>query len=488
MNDLRQHLCPYPQKVIWEGALTAPGEKKIIKIVDSKQSEQSYRLTIDEQSILIEGGSAVGIYYGEQTLLQLIETYGQTLPIVTIEDAPRFPKRGMLIDITRGRVPTMKKLKELIDLLSHFKYNQLQLYMEHTFDFSFMKSVTKDKDPISHEELKEIDDYCFERHMELIPCIATFGHMYEILQNDEFKHLCEYENVEDKTYSWMKRQLHHTIDCQNPESLALIYRMIDEITPLYRSPYLNISGDETYDIGKGRNATKLQELGVERLYVDFLNNILDHVEQVGKKPMYWGDIILQHPNHLKEINDNATPLHWWYEAQVSEADFKIMSECGRPFYACPSVAAWNRFIPDYDKAYQNISRMTELADQYGAVGILNTEWGDFGHVNHLSGSIPYMIYAAQRAWNPHIEIEQMAFQKFVSMKLYGIEEIIPLMNRLNEVQSFTWVELMTWYYENFQEDRAYGSMEDHLSQLDDQSAMADIKVFKASILYGYGRG
>ena len=91
--------------------------------------EQEYTLLVQPQGICITGGSACGIFYGIQTLRQIILQCGCCIPYTIIVDHPEILHRGFYHDVTRGRIPTMDYLKKLVDRMSFYKLNQLQLYM-----------------------------------------------------------------------------------------------------------------------------------------------------------------------------------------------------------------------------------------------------------------------------------------------------------------------------------------------------------------------
>lgn len=90
---------------------------------------EGYTLSVLENGIEIKGQGAQGAYYGVQTLRQIIHEYGDTIPCCTIEDAPDFKERGLYHDVTRGRVPTLKQLCHITDMLAYYKINHLQLYI-----------------------------------------------------------------------------------------------------------------------------------------------------------------------------------------------------------------------------------------------------------------------------------------------------------------------------------------------------------------------
>ena len=113
---------------------------------------------------------------------------------------PPLPYRGYYHDVTRGRVPTLHFLKQLADKLSEYKLNQMQLYIENTYLFRDFSEVWRSDDPLTPEEIIELDDYCYERGIELVPSISTFSHLYQVLRTRQFSYLCELENSCDDPF------------------------------------------------------------------------------------------------------------------------------------------------------------------------------------------------------------------------------------------------------------------------------------------------
>jgi len=116
------------------------------------------------------------------------------LVCIDINDWPDFPNRGVLLDISRDKVPTMKTLYELVDLLSEWKINQFQLYTEHTFAYRNHGVVWDKAGPMTGEEILALDMYCRERFVELVPNQNSFAHMERWLKHKEYLHLAERED------------------------------------------------------------------------------------------------------------------------------------------------------------------------------------------------------------------------------------------------------------------------------------------------------
>ena len=157
---------------------------------------ESYELEINCSSITISSNSHMGQIRGLQTLYQILRifrTNEQEFSILTafIKDHPDFQNRGVLLDISRDRIPTLQYLKWLIENLSRMKINQFQLYNEHTFPYVKHESVWKQSNTYSKDEFKLIDEWCINNFIHFIPNQNTLGHMERWLKHSEYKHLAE---------------------------------------------------------------------------------------------------------------------------------------------------------------------------------------------------------------------------------------------------------------------------------------------------------
>lgn len=422
------------------------GENEIRLTIDNLLEKEEYKLNIKDKYIEIIGSESSGIYYGIQTLIQILKQDGIKLRGVNIEDLPYFKNRGYFADITRGKVPSLETLKKLADKLSYYKINQMQLYIEHTFAFKDMSEVWRDKDPITAEEILILDEYCKKRHIELIPSLATFGHLYEVLRTKSYEDLCELENSRESEYSYIDRMAHHTLDVSNNKSLELVYNMLNEFIPLFSSNKFNICCDETFDLGKGKSKDIAEEIGKGKLYVDFLNKVISYVKNHNKTVLFWGDVILNHKELLKDIPEDTICLNWDYWCKATENNTRTIWESKRKQWVCPGTGGWSHLMNLIENSFENINRMVSYGVKYGAEGILNTDWGDYGHINSLSNSVPSIIYGASLSWNPNIEKNFDYEYKAISLLEYGDEsmEIVNTLKELSECQTVGWAELIWW--------------------------------------------
>lgn len=376
-----------------------------------------YSLTIDQRGVLIEFHKSEGLRAAVATLLQLLREYGRRLPCLLIRDWPDFPRRGVMLDISRGRVPNLQTLLDLADKLADFKINELQLYTEHTFAYRDYKSVWQDWGALTGAEIRKLDARCRELGIDLVPNQNSFGHLREFLVHPKLKRLAEISKpFPDGGGAFWRYP--STLAPNHPGTLPFLRKLYDELLPNFSSEFLNIGGDETWDLGRGQSKPLCDKLGKGQVYLDFVKRIHGEVTKRGKRMMFWGDIILNHPELIRELatfgvppsggSRNVTPrppkgggpnliaMNWGYEANHPfSKETAQFAEAKIPFYVCPGTATWMTLIGRHDNAFANLHAAAKAGSANGAIGYLNTDWGDGGHPQPLAVSwLPFLVGAA----------------------------------------------------------------------------------------------
>jgi hypothetical protein len=389
-------------RVAWDiRAATGEAEREgVVAVIDSRATpkRESYHLTVGEERIAIVAHDASGMFYAFATLTQLVRQFGRRLPQLHIEDWPDFAQRGVMLDISRDRVPTTPTVFELVDMLASWKVNQFQLYMEHTFAYDRHRAVWKDASPFTGEEILALDAFCRERHVALVPNQNSFGHMARWLTKKAYNHLAE--SPRGARLPW-GRLPPFTLDPSDPRALELVDGLYAELLPHFGGTLSNVGCDETFDLGLGKSREAVAERGAGRVYLDFVLKIQALCERYGRRMMFWGDIVTQHPELIGEVPRDAIVLEWGYEADHPfERDGRAYAKAGLPFYVCPGTGAWNSFIGRWNNAKENIRNATINGLKHHAAGVLNTEWGDNGHMQATQTPSPGYLYGAAMSWSP----------------------------------------------------------------------------------------
>ncbi len=341
--------------------------------------DQGYALTIDPEEILIEARTPAGIFYGVCSLIQIVELSGDRLPCLRVRDWPDFPARGVMLDVSRDKVPTMATLCELVDMLASWKINQVQLYTEHTFAYQRHPEVWADASPITAEEIRTLDAFCRDRFVELVPNQNSFGHMQRWLKLPRYAHLAEINGPFRAPWGEMIPGP-FSLCAVDPRSLEFVRGLYDELLPNFTSRQLNVGCDETMDLGQGGSADACRERGTGRVYLDYLLGIYRDVTRRGYTMQFWGDIVNQHPELIPDLPRDAIALEWGYEAGHPFAErTQRFAAAGVPFYVCPGTSAWNSIAGRTGNAVANLQTAAEHGLAHGATGYLITDWGDSGH-------------------------------------------------------------------------------------------------------------
>lgn len=136
---------------------------------------------------------------------------------------------------------------------------------------------------------------------------------------------------------------------------------------------------------------------------------------------------------------------------------KILHGVDATQYLCPGVCGWNTWVNYIRGSYLNITRMCGFARKYNAIGVLNTDWGDFGHINQPVFSIPGLIYGAVGSWSDRIpEYEELNRQ--ISVLEFGDAsgKLVDLLAQVNGRTVFSWYHAATikeWAWRGMEKEK-----------------------------------
>jgi hexosaminidase len=423
------HLLPEPRSLKrLPGFFILPEREPIaaIRIVRTKSAPnhaEGYALTIDRDGVKIKFREPPGLRAATATLQQLLRQFGRRLPLLKIRDWPNFSRRGVMLDVSRGRVPKLETLLDLAEKLADFKINELQLYTEHTFAYRKYQSVWQSWGALTAKEIRILDARCRQSGIDLVPNQNSFGHLRYFLEDARLKKLAEIPApYEAETRDFLRRPT--TLAPNHPGTLPFLRGLYHELLPNFSSRFFNVGCDETWDLGKGQSKKLCGAKGKGRVYFEFLKKIHREVSAHGRTMMFWGDIILKYPQLIRELarigradlpvgrqdaqpsraDRRASPasiaLNWGYEADHPfEREAAQFAKAEIPFYVCPGTSTWQTIIGRHDNALTNLRAAARAGKKFGAIGYLVTDWGDGGHPQPLAVSWPMFAAGAALAWN-----------------------------------------------------------------------------------------
>ena len=383
------------------------------------RNAQGYDLSVRPGEVRLLAADPAGLYYGVATLRQLLRRADPAgrIPCLWIEDWPAYPVRGIMLDVSRDRVPTMQTLRRLLDLWAGLKYNQVQLYTEHTFAYPAHPEVWREASPLTPAEVEELDRLCRQRAVELVPNQNSFGHMERWLRHPRYRGLADAtEGFPDPWGGW--RTAPTTLNPLDPRSLELLCGLYDELLPHFSSRLLNVGADEPIDLGHGRSREACRRQGVGRVYLDFLRQIHEQVTRRGRVMQCCADVLVRYPELVREVPRDLVAVEWGYEADHPfAAECRVLAEAGLSFYVCPGTSSWNSLGGRWANARANIRTAARDGLAAGAGGLLLADWGDNGHWQQLPVSYPAYVYGAAAGWNPGSE-EGLDVERFLSAQVF----------------------------------------------------------------------
>ena len=362
-------------------------ERAQVKITPEMHDE-GYAIVPAEKGIAVVADTSAGVFYGAQTVKQLIQGHGAeaTLQVATIRDWPAMRYRGISDDLSRGPLPTLDFQKRQIRNLAAYKLNVYSPYFENTFHYQSNPVPALSGGSMTPQEARELVAYAQNYHVMVIPEQEAFGHLHHVLKYEQYAPLAE-------------TPMGNVLAPGQTGSLELIGQWFKDIAATFPSPFLHIGADETGDLGKGQTRSAVQAHGLGAAYINFLLRIHSELAPLNRRLLFWGDVGMKDPSEVKRLPKDMVAVAWTYSPE--ENGFlpwlKPYSDAGLETWVASGVNNWNRVYPDNDYALRNIQGFVRDGQSVGSTGMLNTIWNDDGE--GLFQSDWYgVLFGAAAAW------------------------------------------------------------------------------------------
>lgn len=412
------------------------GKQLVLKLVNKgvPESEEGYHLNINEKGATISARHPKGLFYGCQTLEQIMEDgrdFMIPVPCMEIEDYPAISYRAVHLD-TKHHLDRIEYYYQMIDKLAYYKINAVIWELEDKLRYSRHPEIAA-SNAISKQEMKAICRYAIERNVEISPLVQGLGHAPFILKH-------HWELREDPKSDW-------EFCPTNPETYDFLFDMYrDAIEAMPYGRYLHVGGDEIKAIGvdnrckaTGKNAFELQ--------MEWLKRVTSYAESLGRTTIFWDDMPLkyggvwklatgkQSEEEVKKLWEKNTLeqsvhlfpkscifMRWNYFDPTQPGHQRILKwykDSGLRVMAATAASAGDSpFIPRDDTRSGYIQNFSKLVYENKLEGILATAWDDGSP--HLETVWRGYIAQGDFGWNPNGRtIEE--FKKVHAQREYGIE-------------------------------------------------------------------
>lgn len=401
--------------------------------IDSTLPEEGYRIIRNHQSTTIYYASFHGCLYGLITLF-LLKREG-LLNWTELTDYPDMKIRGFMMDISRNKIPSMKTLKQFINQMMLLKYNHLELYIEG-FSYQYDKYTQLPYEtPLTKEEFQELEEYCLQRGIDLVGNMNGLGHMTDWLKLDKFHPLAE---CEEGFEMWGFPFPASTLNPLDPKSLAFVKSLYDELLPYSKSSYFNMNMDEPFELGRGKSKESCLQMGREKVYLDYVSKVSEHVKQYGKTPLIWADVLIHQTTIPQDMPKDLIYIDWGYDYDYPFFEHaKKLHQAAYPFLLAPGTSSWNSFASRLKDMYTTTANACQAITMYHGLGLIQTDWGDFGHLQYLPFSYPGLVYAGMASWG---YIEPESFDMTYYMNIYLLDEELSILDAIHQLAKLSLLE------------------------------------------------
>lgn len=350
-------------------------------------SREAYHLEVGASGVVIQSRSSAGVFYGVQTLAQLVEGEGRAavLPGVRVDDWPSLAFRGTMVDMSEGQLATEQEVKRQLDHLARWKANQYYFYNEDSIQLDGYPLLNPGA-RFSKDQIRDIIAYARERHIDVVPCLELYGHQHDLFQIEKYSDLADFPHGGE-------------FNAANPQVSGLLDDWIDQYSALFPSRFVHIGFDETWDIERaakkeGRGSTPA------RLFVEQLNHVAGRFQRTGRVVMAWADIMVRFPDIIPELPKGLIAVPWFYEPDPDPEYKKWLDPLAArsvPLIVAPGVSMFTEVSPDFDKSFRNIDTFLAAGRRCHTLGLINTFWTDDQQALRRTGW-PGMAYGAAAAW------------------------------------------------------------------------------------------
>ena len=354
---------------------------------------EGYTIAAAASSLTVSAATAEGLFYGAQTVKQLVEGSGSlaVLHAANIRDWPALRYRGLDDDLSRGPVPTLDFQKKQIRTLAAYKINIYSPYFEHTMQYTGHPLMGPPGGTVTQAQARELVAYAAHYHVTIIPEQEAFGHLHYLLNWEQYAPLSETPHGQ-------------VLAPGQPDAMKLTHDMFTELAAVYPGPFLHIGADETVELGKGQTKAAVDAQGLGAVYLDTMQKIVADLQPLHRKLLFWGDIAMHDPDLVKQLPDSfkqaTIAVSWEYNPQPKGFARYItpFTNAGMETWVGTGINNWSRVYPNWNNAFANIQQFTAQGQQLGVTGALNTIWDDDGEA--LASNNWYgILFGAEAAWH-----------------------------------------------------------------------------------------
>lgn len=382
-----------------------------------------YKISVNQDGIVLQGADETGIHNACSTLQQLIED-GPDIPGMEIDDYPILPYRAIHLDC-KGWPPGIVWLKRSIQLLASVKINVLVLEYDAHFNYAAAPELAHE-DGLNGAQILELDNFARDHGMTLVPLFSCVGNASHVLAHEQFAALREHPDFP------------HMYAASNPDAQKLLCARMAELLAVHLGKIVHIGGNGAFLLGSNPQTLKrAEELGgLDSVYLDHIGVLCRHLVAQGAQPVVWDDLIRNMSDaQIKWLPQETVLAFWLPEGLSPEGAPEVLAHLER--YKVMKRDVWGGAVlspaTGYS-AFDSLDAWGEVADMGYVSGLIASvstrECANMGLLPPFESVWPAAFYAAERAWGGKQVIGRDLFPQRFVMRFFGIHNNLELQSRI----------------------------------------------------------
>ena len=382
-----------------------------------------YKISVNQDGIVLQGADETGVHNACSTLQQLIED-GPDIKGMEIDDYPILPNRAIHLDC-KGWPPGIDWLKRAIQILASIKINILVLEYDAHFNYAASPELALETG-LTAALILELDNFARDHGVTLVPLLSCVGHASHVLSHEQFAPLREHPAYP------------HMYSVASPDAQNLLCSRMAELLAVHLGKIVHIGGDGALFLGSNPQTLKrAEELGgLDGVYLDHIGSLCRHLVAQGAQPLIWDELIRNmNDAQIKWLPQESILTFWLPQGLGPESAPEVLAHLER--YKLMKRDVWG-------------GTLLSPATGYSAFDSLDA-WGEVADIGYVSGLIasvstrdcantgllppfesvwPAVFYAAERAWGGKQVIGRDLFPQRFVIRFFGIHNNLELQSRL----------------------------------------------------------
>lgn len=385
-------------------------ELNFVRQEDGIPISLTYKPEETQLKIGYNGNEGEIVYHSTNTFFRQLNlwlvNYKQGVPFEKEEKA-YFKKTGAMIDASRNAVLHVEGTKEFLRHMAKLGLNLAMLYTEDTYEVKEYPYFGYLRGKYTEEELKALDDYAYALGIEMIPCIQTLGHLYQVLQFGTHQDIQDTSDVllvgEPKTYEFLEN-------------------IIRAASAPFRSNRIHIGMDEAFGIGTGRYKQLHGEKDTFKIMNEHVQKVIGITERLGLEAMMWSDMYyragskthdyydkeVEVPEHIIEGIPDVNMVFWDYYHEKKEDYTEFLKRhiaMKQKVIFAGGVWTWNGIAPNFGKSFETTKAGLAASKELGIEEVFATLWGDDGGETPILSALPGLQVFADLSYRESVDEE-----------------------------------------------------------------------------------